>query len=884
MAAAPAAPSSRPRVLTVGDGDLSYSLALARAFGDALQLTASVLLSEAELKETYAGAAHCITELTGRGVSVRYGMNAAALATAEPSLGEQDHILFAHPHLGLADLESVSAHARRHEVLLAHFLQSASELLPAAGGCVHLTLCGNQPRAWSIASHGERVGFAPPLSAVPNTASAFLHGAALAASLTPMAALPEWGARRRFRSGGLGCKHWLSAYGYEHRRSEGDLDMNVDRTVELVFCRPRTEATTHAPADCTVSEAAGDSSTFHCRVCGFEWDDEESLRCHVARLATPEPVEQLREWRSRKTPCKPALTAQAEGGAAPAPAAHECVHCGQTFASRNRLFAHLGEGCDVSASSAAKKGGALRLVLSVGYVGVGFHGCSFNTPAEETERPTVGGTILAAAGRAWGTSRNGEAPTEGGERSAEPAAVSGLPNSCSISFACRTEKGVSAAETWCVLTLSGGGTATRHDSAALARELQGTRVRLLGSIGCVAEGPFMDLRHVAIRQAYKYALPYALLLTSDERATRGVDEGPSGIWLTGLVGDATCDELEAFLQAEVTPQILGAGGGTEGLGLLVEWPECGGYAHLHTPNEQLAARLVEALDGREWRGRRLVAMPLAEATAKLRVHQRVKTALRRLNASEPAAQGAATTSVQPASDTGAEAVDGAEAMASKSRKKRAKSFHNFMSDKGRLRGTSQSLQALSHCSSAMLQDIRGQRTRRETDGSSSFAGVDAAGSASWVESHWVVLSFAARDFSPQQVRRMAGVVAAVVSGRLPLEFIDRCFEEEVQTRTHLPDVAPCGVCALTNVVRRSHRSCRLHSRQRSRCGSTGCSSRPRLKLGRARVAACVRTPSRRTPSVASSSRTRCVLRSPRSRHLHQSCQVWVARCGDPGTW
>jgi len=182
-------------------------------------------------------------------------------------------------------------------------------------------------------------------------------------------------------------------------------------------------------------------------------------------------------------------------------------------------------------------------------------------------------------------------------------------------------------------------------------------------------------------------------------------------------------------------------------------------------------------------------MPLAEATAKLRVHQRVKTALRRLNASEPAAQGAATTSVQPASDTGAEAVDGAEAMASKSRKKRAKSFHNFMSDKGRLRGTSQSLQALSHCSSAMLQDIRGQRTRRETDGSSSFAGVDAAGSASWVESHWVVLSFAARDFSPQQVRRMAGVVAAVVSGRLPLEFIDRCFEEE-ELQTPLAPAEP----------------------------------------------------------------------------------------------
>ena len=46
--------SSSLRVLTVGDGDLSYSLALARAYGDRIRLTASVLPTTEELVATYA--------------------------------------------------------------------------------------------------------------------------------------------------------------------------------------------------------------------------------------------------------------------------------------------------------------------------------------------------------------------------------------------------------------------------------------------------------------------------------------------------------------------------------------------------------------------------------------------------------------------------------------------------------------------------------------------------------------------------------------------------------------------------------------------------------------------------------------------------------------
>ena len=135
------------RVLTVGDGDLSYSLAIARAFGEAIQLTATVLVPEQELLATYAGAGAALAELRERGVRFQDGVDATALEVADPPLGPQDHIIFNQPHLGLADLTDEAAHAHRNGTLVSHYLCSAAKLLTSSG-LVHLTLCGNQPTTW----------------------------------------------------------------------------------------------------------------------------------------------------------------------------------------------------------------------------------------------------------------------------------------------------------------------------------------------------------------------------------------------------------------------------------------------------------------------------------------------------------------------------------------------------------------------------------------------------------------------------------------------------------------------------------------------------------------------------------------------------------------
>ena len=58
------------RILTVGDGDLSYSLALQRAFGADVSLVATTLPAADELCATYRNTGKILAELAERGATV----------------------------------------------------------------------------------------------------------------------------------------------------------------------------------------------------------------------------------------------------------------------------------------------------------------------------------------------------------------------------------------------------------------------------------------------------------------------------------------------------------------------------------------------------------------------------------------------------------------------------------------------------------------------------------------------------------------------------------------------------------------------------------------------------------------------------------------------
>ena len=157
------------RILCVGDGDLTFSLALARAYGtEQLHITATTLLpTRGELIRTYSNSEAVLEELEHRGVEIVFGIDATQLHTKFPD--KMFHwILFSHPHLGLDTLQDDEAwHTERHYRLLAHYFWSAKYFVNAK---IHVCLCGNQPQTWRLLDAATdfelvgRYGTASPLS------------------------------------------------------------------------------------------------------------------------------------------------------------------------------------------------------------------------------------------------------------------------------------------------------------------------------------------------------------------------------------------------------------------------------------------------------------------------------------------------------------------------------------------------------------------------------------------------------------------------------------------------------------------------------------------------------------------------------------------------
>jgi hypothetical protein len=306
------------RVLTVGDGDLSYSLGLSRCFGSQqLELTATTLASEAELRATYARAAANLDELRARGGCVLGGVDATVLRDL-PRVS-YDAIIFNHPHLGLAvgpDCDE-AAHARRHETLVAHFLHAARGLLAEPGGSIHLMLSGNQPHAWHLGDALSRAGLYCVEEGSPSRPP-LQQASVLPSLMTPQPPQPGWAARRKYRNGSLGSRNWLGKYGYEHRRCESDAEMDVSGSVVFVLKKTDSiaqpvDARSHmqgmGPASGGVGivsedDDVGGPGEFRCAICGEQCGSEAALEAHRLAPALPVllPARLLADRQARSTP------------------------------------------------------------------------------------------------------------------------------------------------------------------------------------------------------------------------------------------------------------------------------------------------------------------------------------------------------------------------------------------------------------------------------------------------------------------------------------------------------------------------------------------------------------------------------------------------------
>lgn len=142
------------QILTVGDGDLSFSLALARALGGE-RLLASSYESREALHDIYPNFDKTLAQLLALGVQVAYSVDAADLqGTLPPGClprGGFDRVVWNFPCVVRGTDGAVLAGARagadarggreleHNRLLLSRFFASAARLLTIRGGEVHLT-------------------------------------------------------------------------------------------------------------------------------------------------------------------------------------------------------------------------------------------------------------------------------------------------------------------------------------------------------------------------------------------------------------------------------------------------------------------------------------------------------------------------------------------------------------------------------------------------------------------------------------------------------------------------------------------------------------------------------------------------------------------------
>ena len=206
---------SMARVLTVGDGDLSFSLALCRAF-----VTGTTLLSEEELVKRYRSAAGSRDELVSLGATVVHQVDAChlELRDSEPF----DVAIFNFPHLGdvAEDGHSfVSGHVRRHRSLVSHFFEAARQVTQE----VHVTLCGQQPELWELVARAEALGWQECRRAAPSSVALWTAHLMSPHPLTEL----FWAFWLVFGDPGLLCSGYIGKFDPLHakRRVEGSAEV-----------------------------------------------------------------------------------------------------------------------------------------------------------------------------------------------------------------------------------------------------------------------------------------------------------------------------------------------------------------------------------------------------------------------------------------------------------------------------------------------------------------------------------------------------------------------------------------------------------------------------------------------------------------------------------
>ncbi|WCJ19460.1 hypothetical protein M5689_001752 [Euphorbia peplus] len=128
------------KILLVGEGDFSFSICLANAFGSASNIVATSLDSEDEVKVKYSKGEMNLEVLKEAGCTIIHGVDVHTMKD-NPSVvkhGPFDMIIFNFPHAPLLYRENHFLQIELHQRLLRGFLKNAHEMLSIHGE-VHVT-------------------------------------------------------------------------------------------------------------------------------------------------------------------------------------------------------------------------------------------------------------------------------------------------------------------------------------------------------------------------------------------------------------------------------------------------------------------------------------------------------------------------------------------------------------------------------------------------------------------------------------------------------------------------------------------------------------------------------------------------------------------------
>ncbi|XP_019086734.1 PREDICTED: uncharacterized protein At4g26485-like [Camelina sativa] len=146
--------SNKQKILLVGEGDFSFSLSLARAFGSATNLTATSLDTFEEVQLKYKNGKANIQELKTQGCTVVHGVNVHSM-TKDLKHGQRselyDRIIFNFPHSGFG-------FGCEHQMVRG-FMKSAKKMVKDIGGEIHVTHKTAHPfDKWEIETLAEEKG------------------------------------------------------------------------------------------------------------------------------------------------------------------------------------------------------------------------------------------------------------------------------------------------------------------------------------------------------------------------------------------------------------------------------------------------------------------------------------------------------------------------------------------------------------------------------------------------------------------------------------------------------------------------------------------------------------------------------------------------------